>query len=148
MKMICCGVVYDTSDPQTYWCIQKYIIKDSIKAFVGESPVAREVVYTLLCKKNGCMKLEVHRFATSEEKNLLEIERLSGIKAMNFLKRTSAVRIVQPQKFPLQLLPTSNRVPYVYGKAINSQTQRARYINEEGWAPRDVVHCPIRTYKL
>lgn len=148
MRMICCGVVYSTQDPSTYWCIQKYIIKDLIKPFVGIDRVSREVVYTLLCKKNACTKLEILRYGTSDEKHLLEREALSGKKAMSFLRKTAAIRVAQQQKCPVQVVPTSKRIPYVYGRAINSQTQRIRYLNEEGWAPGGVMHCPITTYKL
>ena len=35
MKMVCCGVVYSTNDPETFWCIEIY----------GVNPVSKEIAY-------------------------------------------------------------------------------------------------------
>lgn len=146
MKILCCGVLYSTDDPETYWCIQKYILKEPTAKYVFESRVAREVVFVLVCKKNGCTKVELHRYATSEETNLLERECYSGKKALYFLEKTSNLRVAVPQKCPIKVVPISKKVPYIYGKAISGEKQRARYLNEEGWAPREVIFSPVKTY--
>ncbi len=144
MKMYCCGVIYSTQDPETYWCVRKDIMKQSSKTEINGIDVAREVIYTLICKKNGCTRVEIHRYATSEENHLIEKESFSGKKALKFLESTVDVRISQPLKCPYQKVPTSKRVPYVYGKAIDDETQRARYISEEGWASDKLIYSPVK----
>lgn len=148
MKMTCCGVVYSTDDPSTYWCMQKYINKIMTKAYVNDNRVSKEVVYSVLCKKNGCTKIMILRYGSLEENLLLERETLHGKKAMIYLHKTRNIRMAVPQKCPLQIVPISKRIPYVYGKAINSVTQGIRYLNEEGWAPRGLIHSPLKVYKI
>lgn len=144
MKLYCCGLVYSTKDPQTYWCIRKDIIKNALKPFVEGKRIVKEVVYTLVCKKNGCTKVEIHSYADFEETHLINTETLSGKKALNFLKSTSRIRTPQPVKCPYQTVPLSKKVPYVYGKTIDGQTQRARYLTEEDWASRELIHSPVK----
>ena len=146
--MSCCGVVYSTSDPQTYWCIQKYVITDLMKKFVNGIKVAKEVIYVLICKKNGCTKLELHRYSSSEEKGLLEKEFYSGRKAIKFLSQTSNIRKLIPQSCPLKLVPKARRIPFVYGKAIDAYTQRGRYMTEDGWDTREAIYSPVTVYRI
>ena len=146
MKMYCCGLVYSTNDPQTYWCIQKYVVTKLIKKIVNGVSVAKEVIYVLICKKNGCTKLELHRYASDEKKGLLEKEVYSGQKAIKFLNKTSDIRKAVPQSCPLKIIPHARRIPFVYGKAIDSYNQRGRYMSEDGWDSRGTFYSPVRSY--
>lgn len=148
MKMICCGVVYDTDDPQTYWCIQKYIFTRLSKKSVNGLRVAKEIVYVLVCSKNGCTKLELHRYGSSDESRLLEKECYSGRKAIRFLKDTSDTRKAVPQICPIKVVSHSKRIPFVYGKAIDAYTQRGRYMSEDGWDAREAFYSPVKIFKL
>jgi hypothetical protein len=134
--------MYSTEDPETYWCIKKDLMKTTAQK------AAREVVYTLVCKKNGCTKVEIRRYATSDEQHLLGKELISGKKALRFLQATSKVRTPQPQKFPYQTVPVSRRIPFVYGKTIDAEHQKARYITEEGWASDNIIYLPVKICKM
>lgn len=145
MKMICCGLEYSTDDPETFWCIEKFGISPVTQMFACGQRVDKEVVYLLLCKKNGCVKIEIHRF--SDEGVLLEAEKLNGYKAQRFLNITFDSRYRIKPEFP-RIKTFSKRVPLVYGKTINGYTQKVRYITEEGWANEEKIHVPVRAYKL
>ncbi len=145
MKMVCCGVVYSTNDPETFWCIEVYGMSIFSKFIVGGEKVEKELVYSLRCKKNGCTKIEIHRFG--REGVLLEAEKLNGKKARCFLEKTAAVRYRIKQKYPL-IREYSTKIPLVYGKAVNGLTQKARYITEEGWADMGKIYSPVRAYRL
>lgn len=132
MKINCCGVCYSTSDIKTYWCIEKDIIKQFLKPIINNTKVIKEVVYTLLCTKNGCTKVEILRYGNN--KQLLQRETLSGQSALNFLSKTEKVRIRQNQVVPIKEIKQSKTIPFVYGKTITSTTQRPRYINEAGFS--------------
>lgn len=120
MKFYCCGLIYSTEDPETYWCIQKYNIKTPVKPLWDNKKVVKEIVYTLCCKKNGCLKVEVHRY-TKENGclQLLEPQKMSGDKARKFLERTKDMRIRQVQSCPYQKISYSKKIPWVYGKALD-----------------------------
>ena len=115
------------------------------KVVVGGKKVAKEIVYSLRCKKNGCSKIEIHRF--SQEGDLLEAEKLNGQKARCFLEKTSLFRYRLKPEYP-QFLKYSKNIPMVYGKTINGVVQKARYITEEGWANEEKIYAPVRAYKL
>ena len=68
MKFCCCGLVYSTNDPETYWCIEKYKMRTPSIEKVGGFKVEKELVYALFCKKNGCLKLEIHRYSKENNK--------------------------------------------------------------------------------
>ena len=145
MKMVCCGVSYSTNDPETFWCIEKYGMNSFSKVVVGGVEVRKELVYSLRCKKNGCSKIEIHRF--SADGVLLEAEKLNGHKARRFLKITAANRYPIKQECP-PIQKYSTNIPLVYGKTVNGFTQKTRYITEEGWASEKKIYSPVRAYRL
>ncbi len=155
MKFFCCGVVYSTDDPETFWCIEKYNLKTPEKAFVENKKVFKEVVYSLFCKKNDCTKIEIQRFVKQNGQIILaEKQQLSGKKARNYLERTKSVRIKQPQCCPLKSVAYAKKIPWVYGKSIDGQTQIPRYMDESGnrdvfknnmWQ-KDIIKSEMTTY--
>ncbi|MBS4760888.1 MAG: hypothetical protein KHX03_09355 [Clostridium sp.] len=133
MKFFCCGVIYSTDDPETYWCIEKYVLKKPTKDFVKSKRIFKEVVYSLFCKKNDCSKIEIHRFFKQKEEFVLaQREALKGEKARKYLERTKNMRIKQPQCCPLRPVAYSKKIPWVYGKSIDGHTQIPRYMDESG----------------
>lgn len=135
MSFVCCGVKYSKNDPETYWCIDTDINKPVQKKYVGNDRVIKEVVDSLTCKKNGCLKVNITRYGKFRGKRkLLEIERLSGEASAKYLQETADVRERQPLSCPMQNVPFSKYIDFKYGKVLDSTTQRARYLNETDWA--------------
>ena len=62
MKIYCCGLVYSTQDPETYWCIETYHLKKPVDNIIGGKRVFKQIIYALCCKKNGCCKIEIHSY--------------------------------------------------------------------------------------
>ena len=133
MKFNCCGLVYSTTDPETYWCIETYkMAKPSIQNIRGVK-IAKETVYTLLCKKNGCQKVEIRRYTNENGKiKLFMTKQLKNTPATKFLKKTQNLRIRIPQHCPLKEIQNATSIPWVYGKSLDGTTQVARYIDESG----------------
>lgn len=124
---------------------------------IGGKKVEKEMVYTLFCKKNGCTKIEIQRYHRQNGVlKILETRTLSKENAEKFLERTRDMRIRQPQCCPIKKIQTSKNIPWVYGKAINSETQVARYIDESGnrnifkdqlWQS-EILKSAVKTYKF
>lgn len=149
MSFICCGVKYSKNDPETYWCIETDINKPIQKKYVENHRVIKEVVDSLTCKKNGCLKVKISRYGILKgKKKLLEEENLSGKKATAYLQETINVRQRQPVICPMQNVPMKKKNDFKYGKVIDSTTQRIRYLNEQGWADKDKIKSSIRIYSL
>lgn len=145
VSFVCCGIKYSKNDIETYWCIDTDINKPVQKKFVGNNRVVREVVDSLTCKKNGCLKVKIFRYGIFRGKRkLLETECLSGLKASEYLQATEKVRIRQPLACPIQSVPYSKYIDYAYGKVLDSTTQRARYLNEQDWASKDKIKSECR----
>ena len=133
MRFVCCGVVYSTNDPETYWCIEKYVLKTPQQVVVNGHKIVREVVYSLFCKKNDCSRIEIQRFSKMNGEFVLEERQpLKGEKARKYLKRTKNMRIKLPQRCPIKAVAYSPNIPWVYGKSIDGYRQVARYIDESG----------------
>ena len=133
MKFYCCGLVYSTQDPETYWCIETYHLKNPVDDIIGGKRIYKQIVYTLCCKKHGCLKLELHSYGKVDGVlKLLYTQSIKGQGAITFLERTKAMRVRQPQCCPLKVYQYSKNIPWVYGKAVNSTTQVVRYFDESG----------------
>ena len=140
MSFLCCGVKYSKNDIETYWCIETDITNPIQKKYVGNDRVFKEVVDTLTCKKNGCLKVNITRYGKIKgRKKILEVEKLSGKKAFEYLSETANVRISQPQICPMQKVPIKKKNDFKYGQVIDSTTQRARYLNEQDWASKEKI---------
>lgn len=135
MSFLCCGVKYSKSDIETFYCIETDIIRNFTRAKVGQNKVVKQIVETLYCKKNGCVKLHNKFFGRNKngKMKILSVERLNGEAAIQFLKDTESIRIRQPQKEPVVIVPQAKKLTICYGKVIDSETQRARYVNEMDW---------------
>lgn len=108
-------------------------MKQPSKNIVGDKKIIKEIIYTLNCKKNGCLKLQIHRFIKENSKlKKAEVKHLNSTVALNFLKSTTNERIKLPQICPIKNVPNAKSIPWVYGKAIDGYTQVVRYIDESG----------------
>jgi len=144
LSIICCGIKYSKNDIETYWCIDTDINKPVQKKYVGNNKVVKEVVESYTCKKCGSFVLRILRYSNfKNKKRLVEQERLSGIDAVKYLEATRNVRQRQPQYFPYDKEIYCKTIPFVYGKFIDSETQRARYLNEAGWASEEKILTKI-----
>lgn len=149
MAFVCCGIKYSKNDPQTYWCIDTFINKPVQKKSVGQQKVVKEVVDTLTCKKNGCIKVNITRYGKFRGYNkLLEIENLSGHQAVEYLQKTINSREKQPLVCPVKNIPQAKNIDLCYGKVINSTTQKARYLNEKGFADNNKIVNECITFKI
>lgn len=135
MSFLCCGRVYSKNDPETYQYIETDVIRDFTKKKIGKNTVVKQIVETLLCCKNGCTKVKNKYFGRgiNGKLKILEVERLKGTEAINFLQETEGIRIRQPQKQPFPHIPFAKNIDLCYGKVTSSQSQRARYLNEQAW---------------
>lgn len=128
--------MYSTQDPETYWCIETYALKKPVDDIIGGKRIVKQIVYTLCCKKHGCLKLEIHSYEKDKETGALKLVMTQAIKgqgARTFLERTKDMRIRQPQCCPLRPVTGSRKIPWVYGKAAGKDKQVARYIDETGY---------------
>lgn len=133
LKFHCCGLVYSTTDPKTYWCIETYKMMQPTVSSIQGVKVVKELVYTLLCKKNGCRKVEIRRYTKENGKiKLLMTKELKNNSATNFLKKTQDLRIRLPQYCPMKQTQNATSIPWVYGKSLDGKTQVARYMDESG----------------
>ena len=133
MKFYCCGLVYSTDDPDTYWCIDTYNMKQPSIDIIGGKKIAKEIIYTLMCKKNGCFKVDVYRYYDDfGVLKVLETRHLKGKDARKFMESTKDMRIRQPQCCPIKKVRYSKNIPWVYGKTVDNNTQVVRYMDESG----------------
>jgi len=115
----------------------------------GET-VCKEVVETLTCKKHGCLQVHVKRFGRFRNKfKCLEVEKLRGDEAAQFLINTEKIRERLPQAIPFKFISVSKTIPPCYGKTLSPYTQRARYINEQDWGfGSEVLFSECKVYKV
>lgn len=113
--------------------------------YVSGQKVKKEIVETLICKKCGCLKIKIKRFAKAPIKinksnlKILQIVELTGDEALDFLSKTAKIRKRQPQICPVKKVYYSKRVPMSYAKTVSPTEQRMRYVNEQGWAYKSKV---------
>jgi len=144
--MTCCDTVYSTTDANTYWCFEKFVVDPmkKLKNRVDKDKVSREEIFTLLCKKNGCTKVILLRFAMKTingmvRKKLLEKEDYSGKEAIEFLNKTRSVRQSVHIKSPGKENIGCEYIPLIYGKTISFEKQRARFVNEKGYPDTNII---------
>lgn len=151
MSFLCCGVKYSKYDINTYWCIETYLIKNFTKKKIKNKKVSKQIVETLLCTKNGCTKVHNKFFerGANGKFKILEVERFSGNEALEFLKATESIRVHVPQIEPVKAIPTAKNIDICFGKVIDSETQRARYLNDKDWQQgSENIHVPCAVTKI
>ena len=145
---ICCGVKYSKNDPNTFWCIESALISPCTKKNVGNSPVKKEVVDILHCKKNDCSKIKIFRYGKpNKDYILLETEELSGKKARQFLEKTAKYRTILPSQYPCKFVKSQKFIPMSYGYATDKEHLRMRYLSEDGYSS-ETIYSPLKITKL
>ena len=129
MSIVCCGIKYSKSDPETYWCIDTDVIKKKN---------SKIIVDTIACKKCGATIVSVTTYNLN--KKVIGRERFSGMKAIDFLQSTLKDRVRMPQHIPIKIIPYAKKLDFVYGKVISSTQQRPRYLNDQDWASDDCMY--------
>ena len=159
MKFYCCGLVYSTQDPETYWCIETYHLKKPVDDIIGGKRIVKQIIYTLCCKKHGCLKLELHSYEKDKKTGALKLVMTQAIKgegARVFLERKKDMRIRQPQCCPIKPVTGSTTIPWVYGKSAGKEKQVVRYFDESGnrqvfkgqEKKSEVIYTPVKISKL
>ena len=154
MSFLCCGVKYSKNDIETFQCIETDLIRNFTKKKIGESKVVKQVVETLLCKKCYCIMKVLTVEKLQDNIHTGKIDPKTGNEiilnaATDFLMQTEKIRIRQPQKEPVKRIPFAKNIDLCYGKVIDNYTQRARYINEQGWGHNsEKIHSGCKIEKL
>lgn len=151
MSFLCCGVKYSKNNIETYQFIETDLIRNFTKKKIRETKVVKQVVETLYCNKNGCVKVHNKFFGRSANGKfkILEVERFNDVEAIEFLNSTEKIRIRQPQKEPTVHVPYAKNIDLCYGKILDNYTQRARYINEQGWGHNsEKIHSDCKIEKV
>ena len=149
MSIVCCGVKYSKKDIDTYLCIESGINIPVQKKYVGNEKVSKEVVDNVICKKCGCNIVEISRFGKLRGNyKLLERERLSGIRAVEYLEETKEIRQRQRLSCPIKRVKYAKHIDLCYGKSISATKQRARYVNDLGWGSSEIYEAIPTCKKL
>ena len=89
------------------------------------------------------------KFNENGKFKILEVERFSGNEALEFLKATESIRVHVPQIEPVKAIPTAKNIDICFGKVIDSETQRARYLNDKDWQQgSENIHVPCAVTKI
>ena len=142
MKICCCGVVYSTEDYNTWRYFEKYKFIRPIKDFIKGESVREEIVMVLSCIKNNCTKLVISRYGQKDAEKILEKESMSGKAAICFLRDNIKNLIKIPLRAPYKKIYTAKRIPAVYCKMVDSQTQKRQYLDESGSPDNKLLRSP------
>lgn len=92
--------------------------------------VVKEIFYYYVCPKCDTDVVDIHRYKRNALGNLAKVERelLVGEKAARYLIKSQQTRKQKIIEFKDYI--RSKGIPLRYGKCINDETVRMRYINE------------------
>jgi hypothetical protein len=95
--------------------------------------ITKELVYHYVCPKCDRDVVEIHRWAVNAAGNIAKREReqLIGISACEYMFNSVNNRKAKTVEYKDTI--HSKGIPLRYGKAINDETVRMRYINEAGY---------------
>lgn len=130
MKLTCNCTNYIDTDEQSE-LVTKYENNPVIKKISNTGDkIIQEVFYYYICPKCCRDVIEIHRYKKNGigKKAKVEKEILVGYKATNYLIQSRYCRKEKRIQFKEYIY--SKGIPLRYGKAINSETIRMRYINE------------------
>lgn len=145
MKITCSCQHYVNTDDTSY-NITKYENKPVLKRHSNNGEyIVKEVFYYYVCPRCDKEVVEIHRFKRNAIGNLARVEReqLFGLKAANYLIQTQETRKQRLIEFKEHI--HSKGIPLRYGKCINDETVRLRYINECGF-DGDKIESKVKIY--
>lgn len=134
MKKITCKCLYFVDVENPKYNVVKYENKPSLKKYTDKGErVFREIFYYYICPRCNRDVVEIHRWtinaAGNESKR--EKELLIGEKASKYLVESSNSR--RNKMINYRNFIYSKGIPLRYGKALNDETVRLRYINETAY---------------
>lgn len=133
MKITCrCNKYVEVENPQYNVSVfeNKPVLKR--KTDNGEK-IVKELVYHYVCPQCDKDVVEIHRWAVNAAGNVAkrEKEQLTGISACEYMFNSYNTRKAKNIKFKDNVY--CKGIPLRYGKVINNETVRMRYINEAGY---------------
>lgn len=133
MKITCrCQHYVEVEEPQ--YNISVYENKPVIKRRTDKGErITKELVYYYVCPQCDRDVVEIHRWAVNAAGNIAKREReqLIGIEACEYMFNSVNNRKTKAVEYKDTI--HSKGIPLRYGKAINDETVRMRYINEAGF---------------
>lgn len=148
VKVCCCGVLYSTTDYDTWMCFERYKFKKPLKPYVAGEKIQKEIVYVLSCFKNNCTKVIINRYGCNSGKKIIDTDEISGKAGINFLNNYRQNLIKMPLKPPYKRIYSSKKIPAVYGKVVDFETQKRQYLDESGSPDNKILKAPyIRRFE-
>ena len=148
MRVCCCGVVHSTTDYNTWWCFDRYRLKKNPQDCPDGLKIKYEIIYVLSCIKNNCTKLIIQSFGGKTKIKKLDEKELHGKAATNSLKEYQNKLSKMPLSPPYKRIYSSKKIPAVYGKVIDFETQKRQYLDESGSPDNKILKAPyIRRFE-
>lgn len=133
MKITCrCQHYVEVEEPQ--YNVSVYENKPVLKRRTDKGErIIREIVYYYVCPRCDRDVVEIHRWAINAAGNEAkrEKEQLIGINACEYM--LNSVNNRKGKVIEYKDTNYTKGIPLRYGKAINAETVRMRYINEAGF---------------
>lgn len=133
MRITCrCLHYVDVEEPQ--YNVMIYENKPVIKRKTDKGKrIVKELVYYYVCPQCDRDVVEVHRWAINAAGNVAKQEKeiLIGIDACTYMINSISHR--KPKLIEYKDSIPTKGIPLRYGKAINDETVRMRFINEAGY---------------
>ena len=126
--------------------VTKYVNKPVFKKRTDNGErVTKEIVYCFVCPECEREVVQVNRWAINAARNECKRERelLVGLKAEQYLLETIDYRKIRPIEYKDVI--HGKGIPLRYGKCINDETVRLRYINECGF-DGERIECKVKVY--
>ena len=105
----------------------------------------------MLCKKCYCIKVHNKFFgrAANGKLKILSVERLQDNIHTGKIDPKTGKEIILNAATVFLKIPFAKDIDLCYGKIIDNYTQRARYINEQGWGHNsEKIHSDCKVEKM
>lgn len=146
LKKITCKCLHYVEVENPKYNVVKYINKPVLKKRTDKGErVTREEFYFYVCPRCDRDVVEIHRWAINAAGNEAKREKelLIGEKATNYLIESRENR--KHKLIDIREAIHSKGIPLRYGKAINDETVRLRYINEACY-DGEKIECKVKIY--
>lgn len=150
--LTCCGVKYSTANLKlSFDCFKS---NKFFKKYTSDGKeIKKERIIVFLCTNCGhyILKYLWYTKKTGSFFDYCESKEIRGIAADKiFSERVNDFKfcsLPKPKKIKIDFLKQSKKVPWIYYKALNSEIQIPRYIDESANAGRK-IHCPVKISEL
>lgn len=146
MKKITCKCGHYAIVEEPKYNVVKYENKPVLKKRTDKGErISREIFYFYVCPRCDRDVVEIHRWAINAAGNEAKREKelLIGEKATNYLITSRENR--KQKLIDIRQAIYTKGIPLRYGKAINDETVRLRYINEAAF-DGEKIECKIKVY--